>query len=110
MAANIIARLITVHGTTLTSLSRDGDEIKVGIHPTPSAEVQEEIISPSTQQGEPTTEKQETTESTDSQSKKERSKSKEKPKLGQPPDFDSPYFNLKQEIDRLPFPINLGNM
>ena len=34
---------------------------------------------------------------------------KEKPKFGPPPDFDSSSYNFK-ELNRLPFPVNMGGV
>ena len=31
-----------------------------------------------------------------------------KPSFGIPPDFDSDQFHFKKELERLPFPINIG--
>ena len=31
-----------------------------------------------------------------------------KPSFGAPPGFDSDQFNFKKELERLPFPINIG--
>ena len=31
-----------------------------------------------------------------------------KPSFGAPPDFDSDQFDFKKELERLPFPINIG--
>ena len=35
---------------------------------------------------------------------------KEKPKFGPPLDFDSSSYNFKEELNRLPFPVNMGGM
>ena len=34
----------------------------------------------------------------------------EKPKFGSWPNFSSPEFNFQKELDRLPFPFNLGEV
>ena len=48
---------------------------------------------------------------TQTQSEKNESKThKEKPKVGPPPDFDSSSYNFKEELSRLPFPVNMGDV
>ena len=34
----------------------------------------------------------------------------EKPKFGSQPKFSSPEFDFQKELDRLPFPLNLGKV
>ena len=86
-----------------TTMTQDGDEIKIAYHQIPSAEIQEEILSLTTQQEDPTLENQ-------THSKERELKPKEKPKSGPSPDFDSPSFNFKEEIQRLLFPVNIGEV
>ena len=48
---------------------------------------------------------------TQTQSEENESKTpKEKPKFGPPLDFDSSSYNFKEELDRLPFPVNMGGV
>ena len=42
--------------------------------------------------------------------KDQNNKEKERPKFGLPPDYDSPDFNFKRECERLPFPLNIGEV
>ena len=76
----------------------------MGYHQIPNADIQEEIISSTIQQEESHSEEQIKTK------QETKSKSKEKPKFGSPPDFDSPNFDFKKELERLPFPVNLGEV
>ena len=48
---------------------------------------------------------------TQTRSQKSESKThKEKPKFGPPLDFDSSSYNFKEELSRLPFPVNMGDV
>ena len=78
-------------------MSCDGDNIKVSFCPAPSLEVQAEIMSASvTNTGESTKQ--------DKQEKGKRSMFRPQPK------FDKPDFNFKEELERLPFPVNIGEV
>ena len=89
-----------------TILTRDGEEIKISHHQVPTAEVQEEILSSTIQQQNLNLEDQTQTQSEGNESKT----LQEKPKFGPPPDFDSSSYNFKEELDRLPFPVNMGDV
>ena len=84
-----------------TNMTRDGEEIKISCHQIPTVEVQEEI-----QQQDENLKDQTQTRSQESESKTH----KEKPKFGPPPDFDSSSYNFKEELSRLPFPVNMGDV
>ena len=76
-------------------MSCKGNEIKISFCPAPMSEVQEGIFSASM------------TNSGDTN----KSKSKElgkRSKFGPWPKFNSPKFDSKKELDRLPFPVNIG--
>ena len=48
---------------------------------------------------------------TQTRSEKNESKThREKPKFGPPLDFDSSSYNFKEELSRLPFPVNMGDV
>ena len=83
-----------------TLLSHDGNEVKVSFHPMPMPEVQEEILSQSVSQVF-------NEDSKDQSGTKEGSK---KSKFGPQPDFDDPNFDFHKELERLPFPLNLGEV
>ena len=83
-----------------TILSHDGKDIKVSFCPIPPSEVQEDIFTDSTSVT--TTDNQDTV--------KPAKDSGEKPKFGSWPRFDSPNFDFQRELDRLPFPPNLGKV
>ena len=80
-------------------LSHDGNEVKVTCHPIPTLDVQEEILSQSVNQG-----------SGNESEGKSGTKGGEKPKFGPQPNFKDPNFNFQNELKRLPFPINLGEV
>ena len=84
-----------------TNMTQDGEEIKISCHQIPMAEVQKEI-----QQKDENLKDQTQTQSQKSESKTH----KEKPKFGPPLDFDSSSYNFKEELSRLPFPVNMGDM
>ena len=70
-------------------MSHDGNQIKVSFCPVPSLEVQEEILSASISN---------TTETSDS-NKSFTKESGERSKFGPEPQFNSPDFNFKKELD-----------
>ena len=78
-------------------MSHDGDNIKVSFCPAPSPEVKAEIMLASV---------------TDSSgnSKPDKSEQGKRSKLGPQPKFDKPDFNFKEELERLPFPVNIGEI
>ena len=81
-------------------LSCDGNEVKVTFHPTPTPEVQEEILSQSVSQ-------------ISSVGSKDQSGTKEggkKSKFRPRPNFNDPNFDFHKELKRLPFPLNLGEV
>ena len=81
-------------------LSHDGNEVKVSFHPMPMPEVQEEILSQSVSQ-------------VSDEDSKDQSGTKEggkKSKFGPQPDFNDPNFNFCKELERFPFPLNLGEV
>ena len=86
-----------------TIMSQDGEEIKIGYHQIPSAVIQEEILSSTIQQEDPFLENQ-------THSEESESKPKENPKFGPPLNFDSPTFNFKEELEKLPFVVNIGDI
>ena len=83
-----------------TILSCDGKDIKVSFCPLPPSEVQEDIITASTSVT--TTGEQDMVKSIKDSGKK--------PKVGSRPQFGSPDFDFQKELDRLPFPLNLGKV
>ena len=89
-----------------TIMTQDGEEIKISCHQIPTAEVQEEILSSTIQQQDINLKDQTQTQSEENVSKTH----KEKPKFGPPPDFDSSSYNFKEELSRLPFPVNMGDV
>ena len=90
----------------MTIMTRDGEEIKISCHQIPTADVQEEILSSTIQQQDINLKDQTQTQSEENESKTH----KEKPKFGPPLDFDSSSYNFKEELSRLPFPVNMGNV
>ena len=83
-----------------TILSHDGKDIKVSFCPIPPSEVQEDIFTSSTM----------VTMDTNQDTVKPTKEPGEKPKFGSQPNFSSPEFNFQKELDRLPFPFNLGEV
>ena len=81
-------------------LSHDGNEIKVTFHPIPKSDIQEEILSQSVSQG----------SGNESEGKSGTKERGEKPKFGPQPNFKDPNFDFQNELKRLPFPINLGEI
>ena len=78
-------------------MSHEGNQIKVGFCPVPSPEVQEEILLASISN----------TNDTGDSNKSSTKESVERSKFGPQPQFDSPDFNFRKELDRLPFPVNI---
>ena len=66
--------------------------------------MQEEILSSTIQQQDSNLKDQ--TQSEENESKPP----KEKPNFGPPLDFDSSSHNFKEELNRLPFPVNMGDV
>ena len=83
-----------------TILSHDGKDIKVSFCPVPPTEVQEDIFMASTG----------VTTATDQDMVKLVEDPGEKPKFGSQPKFSSPEFDFQNELDILPFPLNLGKV
>ena len=81
-------------------LSHDGNEVKVTFHPIPTLDVQEEILSQLVSQG----------SDNESKGKSGTKEGGEKPKFGPQPKFKDLNFNFQNELKRLPFPINLGEV
>ena len=79
-------------------MSCDGNDIKVSFCPMPSSEVQAEILSQGVSG---------TVSDTGTQN---RHKGGERPKFGPQPNFNNPEFDFKQELNRLPFPVNMGEV
>ena len=77
-------------------MSRDGSDIKVSFCPMPSSEVQAEILSQGVSNMEP-----------DTTNQHEEGK---RPKFGPRPNFNDPDFDFQQELSRLPFPVNMGEV
>ena len=82
-----------------TNLSHDGRNIKVSFCPVSPSELQEDIFMAATSV---TVTDQDTVKLTKDQG--------EKPKFGSRPKVSSPEFNFQKELDRLPFPLNLGKV
>ena len=82
-----------------TYLSHDGRNIKVSFCPIPPSEVQEDIFTTATN-----------VMVTDQDKMTLTKDQGEKPKFGSRPKFSSPEFNFQKELDRLPFPLNLGKV
>ena len=83
-----------------TILSCDGKGISVSFCPVPTLEVQEEIFVASTS----------VTRTGEMNSSNQTKDQGEKPKFGSQPKFNSPHFDFQKELDRLPFPLNLGKV
>ena len=83
-----------------TILSHDGKDVKVSFCPIPPSEVQEDIFTAATSVT--TVDNQDAVKSTKD--------SGEKPKFGSRPKFSSLEFDFQKELDRLPFPLNLGKV
>ena len=99
MAANVV-EVESCPWDYQTILSCDGKDIKVSVCPLPSSEVQEDIFTASTSVT--TTDNQDTVKPAED--------SGEKPKFGSQPRFGSPDFDFQRDLDRLPFPLNLGKV
>ena len=84
-----------------TNMTQDGEEIKVSCHQIPMVDVQEEI-----QQQDENLKDQTQTQFQGNESRTH----KKKPKFGPPLDFDSSSYNFKEELNRLPFPVNMGDV
>ena len=78
-------------------MSHEGNEIKISFCPVPIPEVQGEIFSSSV------------TNSGDS-NKYESKEQGKRSKFGPQPKFDSPKFDFQKELDRIPFPIKIGEV
>ena len=78
-------------------MSCDGDNIKVSFCPPPSPEVQAEIMLASV---------------TDSggNTKPNKVEQGKRSKFGPQPKFNKPDFGFKEELERLPFPVNIGEV
>ena len=83
-----------------TILSHDGKDVSVSFCPVPTLEVQEEIFSASTS----------VTQTSDSNQSNQTKDQGNKPEFGSQPKFNSPHFDFQKELDRLPFPLNLGEV
>ena len=81
-------------------LSYDGNEIKVTFHHMPMLDVQEEILSQSVSQ----------VSNEDSKDQSGTKEGGEKSKFGPQPEFNDPNFDFHKELERLPFPLNLGEV
>ena len=77
-------------------MSHDGSNIRVSFCPVPSSEVQAEILS----QGVSNTEPGMTNQHEEGK----------RPKFGPRPNFNDPDFDFQQELSRLPFPVNIGEV
>ena len=82
-----------------TILSRDGKNVKASFCRVPPPEVQEEVFTHNVM----------STENSDVVHENGTSGEKQK-KFGPRPDFSSPDFDFVKELDRLPFPLNLGKV
>ena len=78
-------------------MSHEGNEIKISFCPAPTPEIQAEIFSSSV------------TNSGDTNKSKSKEQGK-RSKFGPRPKFNSPEFDFQKELDRLPFPINIGEV
>ena len=78
-------------------MSHDGNNIKVSFCPAPSPEVQAEIMSASVP-------------NTDENTKQEKQEQGKRSKFGAWPKFDKPIFDFTEELGRLPFPVNIGEV
>ena len=81
-------------------LSHNGNEVKVPFHPMPMPEVQEEILSQSVSQ----------ISNEDSKDQSGTKEGGEKSKFGPQPNFNDLNFDFCKELERLPFPLNLGEV
>ena len=84
-----------------TVLSCDGQDVHVSFCPVPKLEVQEEILLASMSH---------TGNSTDLTQTSPTKEQDKRPKFGPQPRFDDPHFDFQKELDRLPFPLNLGKV
>ena len=99
MAANVV-EVESCPWDYQTILSHDGKDVKVSFCPIPPSEVQEDIFTTTTS----------VTTVTDHDTVKPVKDLGEKPKFGSRPKFSSPEFDFQKELDRLPFPLNLGKV
>ena len=83
-----------------TILSSDGKDIKVSFCPVPPLEVQEDVFISSTS----------VMMENDRDTVKDKQNPGEKPKFGSRPNYSSLGFDFQKELDRLPFPLNLGKV
>ena len=85
-------------------MSHDGNNIKVSFCPVPTPEVQAEIMAASV------TDDTKTKTDNTTPNKTKREEQGKRPKFGPQPKFDSPDFDLKNELSQLPFPMNIGEV
>ena len=83
-----------------TILSCDGKDVKVSFCPVPPSEVQEDIFISSTS----------VMTENEQDMVKDKQNPGEKPRFGSRPNYSGPGFDFQKELDRLPFPLNLGNV
>ena len=83
-----------------TILSHDGKDVSVSFCPVLAPEVQEDILVASTS----------VTPTSEPNMAKPTKDPGEKPKFGSRPKFDSPSFDFQKQLDRLPFPLDLGKV
>ena len=79
-------------------MSHDGNDIKVSFCLMPSSEVQAEILS------------QGVNSMVSDTATLNQHEGGERPKSGPQPNFNDPDFDFKQELSRLPFPVNMGEI
>ena len=98
LAANVV-EVESCPWNYLTNLSHDARNIKVSFCPIPPSEVQEDISTAAT-----------SVTVTDQDMVKPAKDQGVKSKFGSWPKFSSPEFNFQKELDRIPFPLNLGKV
>ena len=84
-----------------STMSRDGGDVRVLFQPVPTPDVQVDISSVNVTQTEKKARDKETTKGVDQE---------ERPKFGPRPKFNSKNFDFKKELERLPFPLNIGEV
>ena len=84
-------------------MSHDGNQVQVSFYPVPMPEVQAEIFSC----GVASADSSPNFGNLNVSAMKEQG---EKPKFGPHPEFGSPRFDFKKELEWLPFPVNFGEV
>ena len=84
-------------------MSCEGNQVQVSFCPVPTPEVQADVLSVGVTEAELPSNAGEMVMTN-------REEQGERPKFGPRPKFDSKEFNFKEELERLPFPVNIGEV